>query len=397
MDINPLNSDYTDKSNIYNDNYNNCYNNDDYHEQLDFIDNIGLYDESSFVIMNPYLDKFVENLHNEVKKNQLIHINSDNNFYFLVNNFNDFLRNYSEIDEVELSDIDLTEYLYESNSEEESEIEIELEIEENKKNILKDEDPWEASINDNKFYINNRIARVFPQMKNFANFGKIKIDDDSFKFITVREIAEIISKIISHHLLQFNINSQKSTIIDYTAGVGGNVLSFSKYFGQVYGIEISELRAEYLKNNVDVYGYKNIHVINESAIEFNTNKMIQINPSVIFIDPPWGGALYKNHDMLTLKLGEIEIENLILDIVERFSDYYRNLLSGITELHERQKITFNNTTNKLIVLKLPKNYDIEYLYNYIKNINSSYYILKSYLYILNKMLIVIVELYFIGM
>ena len=45
-----------------------------------------------------------------------------------------------------------------------------------------------------------------------------------------------------------------------------------------------------------------------------------------------------------------------------------------------------------IALKLPKNYDIEYLYNYIKkNTDIKPYIICSYLYILNKMLILVCE------
>ena len=83
-------------------------------------------------------------------------------------------------------------------------------------------------------------------------------------------------------------------------------------------------------------------------------------------------------------------------MILNFSSYYRNILENVTDIHERQKLTFSNSNNKLIVLKLPKNYDIEHFYNLIKNLNSNYYLSKIYLYILNKMLIVIVELYFIG-
>ena len=32
------------------------------------------------------------------------------------------------------------------------------------------EDAWESAINDEKFYINNKIARIFPILKNFNNF-----------------------------------------------------------------------------------------------------------------------------------------------------------------------------------------------------------------------------------
>ena len=53
---------------------------------------------------------------------------------------------------------------------------------------------------------------------------------------------------------------------------------------------------------------------------------------------------------------------------------YTVILKNIIEPNERQKIIFNNTNNKLIVLKLPKNYDIEYFYNFIKNINIDNYV-----------------------
>lgn len=266
---------------------------------------------------------------------------------------------------------------------------------EDQKNSIENEDPWENSINDNKFYINNRIARIFPQIKNYSFYSKIKIDDESFSYITIREIADLISKIISHHLLQFNVNPQKSSIIDYTSGVGGNVLSFSKYFNMVYAVELSSLRAEYLKNNIDVYGYKNIKVINDSSIDFNESSMISINPNVIFVDPPWGGSDYKNSEILRLKLGDTLIEDLILNIINKFENYYNNIIQNISDPTERLKMCLNNHNNKLIVLKLPKNYDIEHYYNCIKKINSKYYLVRSYLYILNKMLIIITELSFI--
>jgi 16S rRNA G966 N2-methylase RsmD len=260
-----------------------------------------------------------------------------------------------------------------------------------------DTDAWEDAINDNKFYINNRIARIFPIIKNFNNYGKIKIDDDSFSYITIREVADFISKIISHHLLQFNVNSQKSTIIDYTAGVGGNVLSFGKFFNKVYAIELSKLRAEYLQNNINVYCFKNINVINDSAVLFNENQMITINPNVIFVDPPWGGIDYKNSESLQLKLGETTIEDLIINIIEKFSDYYTNHLNLIEDNEIKIKLDNNNNNNKLIVLKLPKNYNIEYFYNFLKKNNKvNNYMLNTFLYILNKMLIVVIELTYIS-
>jgi predicted RNA methylase len=248
-------------------------------------------------------------------------------------------------------------------------------------------DAWDSAINDEKFYINNKIARIFPVLKNFNNFSKIKIDEDSFSYITIREIAEIISKIICYHLLEHNLNPQKSLIVDYTSGVGGNVLSFGKFFKTVYAIELDESRAEFLKNNIGVYGFKNINVINECAIEFNDNEMLNINPNVIFVDPPWGGSNYKNNENLTLSLGKIQLEELVIDIVKKFSEKYIKIVN----LNPKEKN--NNYNNKFIILKLPKNYNIEYFYKYVKsNNNFVNYNICMYLYILNKMIVIVCEL-----
>jgi len=250
--------------------------------------------------------------------------------------------------------------------------------ENNYENNIINIDAWNEAINDNEFIIKNKISRIFPQLKNTNNYLKLMIDEESFSFITIREIAELISKIICYHLIKYNINPQKITIIDYTAGVGGNVISFGKYFNYTYAIEIDKTRTNYLLNNINIYNLKNIKVINDSAINFNNNDMIEINPNVIFIDPPWGGILYRNNDLLKLTLGDIPIEELIIDI---FDKYYTIVTSPT-----------NSYSNRLIVLKLPKNYDIEYFYSYIKNnTNTKSYIICSYLYILNKMLILVCE------
>lgn len=257
----------------------------------------------------------------------------------------------------------------------------------NYSNNMDDDDAWESAINDEKFYINNKIARIFPILKNFNNFSKIKIDEDSFCYITIREIAETISKIICYHLLEYNLNPQKTTVIDYTSGVGGNVLSFGKFFKLVYAIELDNLRAEYLQNNINVYGFKNIEVINECAISFNSTKLIETNPNVIFMDPPWGGSGYKNNEILTLSLGSVGLEELVIDICDKFSLYYKELVNS------NPKEKYNNYNNKFIILKLPKNYDVEYFYNYVKSHdNFENYNICMYLYILNKMICIVCEL-----
>jgi 16S rRNA G966 N2-methylase RsmD len=266
-----------------------------------------------------------------------------------------------------------------------------LECKSNFKSESNMNDPWELAINDENFYLNNKISRIFPSINNSTDYSKIKIDDESFSFITIREIADMISKIICHHLLKYNLNPQKIKVADYTSGVGGNVLSFLKYFKYVYAIEISEKRADFLKNNIELYGYDNVEIINKCAIEFNSNDMINLNLNVIFIDPPWGGSNYKSSDNLTLKLANVEIENLIINIADIFLENYKK----ITNINPKE--LYNNYNNKFIVIKLPKNYDIENFYNHVKKCNElKEYKISSYLYILNKMLIVVCELKYLN-
>ena len=54
-------------------------------------------------------------------------------------------------------------------------------------------------------------------------------------------------------------------------------------------------------------------------------------------------------------------------------------------------INYNNYNNRLLVLKLPKNYDIEYFYNSIKSYKNDKYTVVLNLYILQKMLLFVIE------
>ncbi len=245
-----------------------------------------------------------------------------------------------------------------------------------KNNNDNNNDVWEKAIEDNKFLQINKITRIFPYLKNNADYNTIKIDEDSYNYITIKDIADIISKIICNHLINMNINPRRINIADYTAGVGGNALSFSKYFNKVYCIELDELRCKYLDNNLKIYNCDNYEIINGDSLKFNEERMIKDNIDVIFIDPPWGGSGYKYSENLRIKLGEMYMEELVIDIYNKFMK------------------NENNNNNKLVVLKLPKNYDIESFYQYIKknNENNDNYTIYCKLYIMNKMLIIVCEL-----
>ena len=73
----------------------------------------------------------------------------------------------------------------------------------------------------------------------------------------------------------------------------------------------------------------NINIINYDCIKYIYNDY-----DIYFFEPPWGGPQYKKKDILELYLSNIELKNIIEMIPNK----------------------------KLIVLKLPFNYD----YNFIK-------------------------------
>lgn len=209
------------------------------------------------------------------------------------------------------------------------------------------------------------VLRLFPYLKEKNDATKLLIDNESIHYISVREYAEKISEIIKLHLGMLNIKGEDAIITDATAGVGGDTISFSKNFKFVYSIELDKLRASYLENNIKIYELENVKVINDDC----NNVLNKIDDhDVIFIDPPWQISIkdsYKQYTNLRLTIGQEYIESLC-----------NKLVNG----------EFMKKIPKLIVLKLPKNYDIAYFYKNVSNNKNIYY------YDLKKMIILVIML-----
>lgn len=193
--------------------------------------------------------------------------------------------------------------------------------------------------------------RLFPYIKDRGRAEKLLIDTDSIHYITSREYAIKITEIITKHITRLNKNSKDLIIIDATAGVGGDTLTFAKFFNKVYAIEIDKLRCSYLQNNIKQYNFCNVTTFNDSCSNvLNTIK----NLDVIYIDPPWEptGDSYKNHQKLTLPFCNMKLENFCNKLFDS---------------------SFMACIPSLIVLKLPKNYDMQHFYDNIMNKHVYYY------------------------
>jgi len=178
--------------------------------------------------------------------------------------------------------------------------------------------------------------KIFPFIENYED---LRYDVEGLWSISNPDDAELLSKEI------LNFRNNDIHILDTTAGLGGNAISFCKNFKNVTCIENNAERFELLKNNLNCFNFSNVTLINGNCIEY-LNK----DYDVIFIDPPWGGPDYKLKSKIDIFLDNINI-NEIVKIVSK---------------------------NKLIVLKLPFNCNVSF--NYLKKIklnNVIFYFIES--------------------
>lgn len=161
--------------------------------------------------------------------------------------------------------------------------------------------------------------------------NNIMLSETSLYSSTCKEHADITSAKIANIM-----NTNNITITDATAHIGGNTNSFAKNFKHVNAIEINKSNFDMLMNNMKI--------LERGNITFQCDDYLRVCKSlkqdVVFIDPPWGGPEYKNKDVLDISLSKVDLGDIIIDIIP-------------------------NT--KLIVLKLPFNYNFNKLMKKLQN------------------------------
>jgi 16S rRNA G966 N2-methylase RsmD len=190
----------------------------------------------------------------------------------------------------------------------------------------------------------------FPDMQN----KHILMDDVSKYSITLPDKAEIISEIIkkNYQLKYSDDNIDELVITDAMACIGGNTLSFSTYFKNVNANELNTTRFQYLVHNMKQYEKTNILFYNDNYL----NIIHKLKQHIVFIDPPWGGPIYKSQykmDIMIQHDQENQEENIISEIKE-------------VRLDEMIDNIFLDPMTKMIVYKLPTNHNIDNFkkYNY---------------------------------
>jgi 16S rRNA G966 N2-methylase RsmD len=144
--------------------------------------------------------------------------------------------------------------------------------------------------------------------KAVLNNKKLQITDKGLYSITKYYDAKWITDMIISFLKNKNINISKTSIIDGTAGIGGNTISFSKYFLKVYSIEINNVHYDVLRNNINALSMSNVEIYLDNFLNFINN---DLKSNILFFDPPWGGKSYKNFKYFNLKIGKLSISTII--------------------------------------------------------------------------------------
>lgn len=173
---------------------------------------------------------------------------------------------------------------------------------------------------------------IFPKEKN-TDMTKLMTTTEGVYSVSKNIAAKKLKSIIHQYMKSYDI-----TITDACANVGSDTLMLAKYFSNVNSIELDDTNYSALKNNVDVYNYKNINLIKGNNLEHLPN----IKQDVIYADPPWGGGSYKKHSQIKLYFDKIELA------------VFYNKFKNNAKLHI-YKVPYNyNINNFLIVTKIKK-------------------------------------------
>ena len=151
--------------------------------------------------------------------------------------------------------------------------------------------------------------------------SQLQLDAEAHYSVTDEEMADRLTDEVARLA---GVSVQSTTIVDGTACVGGNALSFAKVFERVVAIESDATRLAMLRHNATVLGRANVRCLGGDCLE-ELPKLRRKGSDdggdggsddgfVVFLDPPWGGLSYKDQDSCELELSDTPFP----EVVSRF-------------------------------------------------------------------------------
>jgi 16S rRNA G966 N2-methylase RsmD len=186
------------------------------------------------------------------------------------------------------------------------------------------------------------LEKIFPY-RDKNNIKSLSFDNESISFVTNLKDSNKIGEILCNIVHKYHKKTSDITIVDATACLGCDTLTFCKLFGYVFPIEENKLRYDYLVNNLNVFNITNAYPTFGNSLDIIPKIEKQID--IIYIDPPWGGKNYKNINNLELTFGNKDLDVVVKDLFKK--------------------------SVKIIALKLPKNYCY---HKFIDKLGNNYYV-----------------------
>jgi predicted RNA methylase len=129
--------------------------------------------------------------------------------------------------------------------------------------------------------------------------------------MTCTTVADSMTSILLQSAkIHLNVDGTDSEVIDCTAGVGGNTLSFSKVFKRVIAIELHPGRFRNLLENTHQLKHNNVVAFHSNMLRIITLAQFK-KIRILFIDPPWGGTRYKYRKGVRLYISGIPLHDVV--------------------------------------------------------------------------------------
>ncbi|AYV82713.1 MAG: putative RNA methylase [Hyperionvirus sp.] len=210
----------------------------------------------------------------------------------------------------------------------------------------------------------NEWRKYFPE-ENIKKNGVLTLTEQGMYSIT----KPMEAKQIIGHLMKYVASS--ATVLDGTAGCGGDTISLASQFNHVISVELNKSNCECLKTNIAAYNFSEdkIEIVcPDSLIDIVEDSEYKYD--VLFLDPPWGGRKYKEKKALSLYLCKSLKINL-----EEDDKCFEKIIA--------QKIA-NNVPDKLFVMKVPINFNLAEFKNEISGRMVHRYPIFKYYYEIEK-------------
>ena len=221
-----------------------------------------------------------------------------------------------------------------------------------------------AKTPDNEVYIldnyNSYIYFMIDDI-NYAKSNKKKLLNTNIGKYSITKPYQVkwIKSTIIEYFKTIKKNTKYMNIIDANAGVGGDTISFSKYFLNVYSIEKNDIHYNVLENNINSLDLKNVILYHGNFMKVIFENKIHNNKNVLYMDPPWGGPDYKKQDKVNLGI-ELDKPNemLLHNVINKFYKYFDIIIlkSPINLNFDKNLFLYKNITenidpeNKILII-----------------------------------------------